>query len=42
MKRMALYIQYFFTRERVTEERRNQYGVSNETGTKVQEASLKD
>ena len=36
------FIQYFFTRERVTEERRNQYGVSNETGIKVQEASLKD
>ena len=36
------FIQYFFTRERVTEERRNQYGVTNENVSRVQEASLKD
>ncbi len=39
------FLQYFFTRERITEERRNQYGVvgSNEaSATKIKEASFID
>ena len=37
------FIQYFYTRERITEERRNQYGVVGETeAVKVKEASFVD
>lgn len=35
-------IQYFFTRERVTEERRNQYSAMNDGAAVIKEASFKD